>query len=395
MKQPLVKYHEAALSYLENYYQSFADDNLSFGFAFIKDLVEEGKKIARAERIEEIEFENALMIISFRYAGTTNILAEGDTKWKLLKDFATQINYPEQDLQKVQTGIERNINLLAPLSLIENIAWDAIAYRLTDEDLIIHMSFLKEEINSLNETQYTETAILKKVKDELIKSTYNTKYAKENYTEKRDKNFTRLEKRILKLQQVEGKSLKENNKQPANFSDKETEDLFKIAFRNYVHLVSVADSKAGLLINVNSIIISVVIAFVVSRSDKYPFLTTPSFILLTVAFITILLCILASRPQRNHLIQDKDSKSYQTFFFGSFDLIGNEFSKVDWTTYSAELDALLKGGKEMIYEEMYKEAFNVRKVLGKKFTYLSIAYLVFILGLFISIAAFFISTYKG
>lgn len=30
-------------------------------------------------------------------------------------------------------------------------------------------------------------------------------------------------------------------------SDRETEDLFKIAFRNYVKLVDVADSKAGYL----------------------------------------------------------------------------------------------------------------------------------------------------
>ena len=35
-------------------------------------------------------------------------------------------------------------------------------------------------------------------------------------------------------------------------------------------------------------------------------------------------------------------------FFGSFDLTGNEFSKADWDTYSVELDALLKGGKEKI-----------------------------------------------
>ncbi len=342
--------------------------------------MEEGKKIARFESIEELDYENALMIISFRYAGTTNILAEGDTKWKLLNDFATQINYPEEDLQKVQAGIEKNINLLAPISIIENVAWDAIAYRLTDEDLIIHMSFLKEEINSLNETQYTETAILKKVKDELVKSSYYTQYAKENYTEKRDKNFNRLEKRIVKLQQAESKSLKENTKPAANFSNKETEDLFKIAFRNYVNLVSVADSKAGLLINVNSTIISVVIAFVVSRTEKYPFLTLPSFMLLAVAFITILLSILASRPQKNFFIQDKSSKSYQTFFFGSFDLMGNEFSKATWDNYSVELDELLKGGKENVYEEMYKETFNVRKVLGRKFTLLSYAYLVFIIG---------------
>jgi hypothetical protein len=88
---------------------------------------------------------------------------------------------------------------------------------------------------------------------------------------------------------------------------------------------------------------------------------------------------------------DKRLKSNQTFFFGSFDLIGSEFFKADRTTYSLELDAFLKGDKEKVYQEMYKEAFNVRKVLGKKFTCLSIAYWVFLCGLFLSILLFIIN----
>jgi hypothetical protein len=395
MSVKTIKYNEAALVYLENYYRSFSDENITLGFVFIKNLLLEGYKIAKANGLEEMDFENAMLVVCFRYAGTINILEETNIKYKLLEDFANQIDYPIADLKVVRSAIERNVNKEVPISIVDYVVWDAVAHWHTDDSLIVHILNLKDEINKLQAIKITEIDFLTSVKEMLVQSNYYTDYAKETFTEKRDRNFNLLEKRIARQEEIERKNNKDLLKSDSNFSDKETEDLFKIAFRNYVHLVSVADAKAGLLINVNSIIISVVIAFVVSRSDKYPFLTTPSFILLTVAFITILLSILASRPQRNHLIQDKDSKSYQTFFFGSFDLIGNEFSKADWATYSAELDALLKGGKELIYQEMYKEAFNVRKVLGKKFTYLSIAYFVFIIGLFISIAAFFINTYKG
>ncbi len=395
MQQRTVNYHQSALGYLEDYYRSFADESFYFGFPFIKGLMAEAENIAAAEGLEGIEFENALMIVCFRFAGTTNILVESDTPFKLLQDFAKQVNYPKEEVASIESSIQKNIHYGLPESKTEQVSWDAINYRFAIADMIVHVSFLKEEMNRLNENKYSELEILTALKDHFVRSTFVTKYAKQNFMEKRDKNFVRLEKRIQKLQFAESKFFKETQKTPSSLSDKETEDLFKIAFRNYVHLVSVADSKAGLLINVNSIIISVVIAFVVSRSDKYPFLTTPSFILLTVAFITILLSILASRPQGNHFIQDKNSKSYQIFFFGSFDLIGNEFSKADWNSYSVKLDALLKGGKEKIYEEMYKEAFNVRKVLGKKFTYLSIAYFVFSTGLLVSIIFFFTSTYKA
>jgi hypothetical protein len=394
MNQKVIKYSEAGLVYLENYYHTFSGENLNFGFHFIKNTVQAGQYIAKSVHLNAMDYENAMMIICFRYAGTINIFSETDLKYKLLNDFAQQINYPPEDLALVQNAIKRNIDKRPPSTPIELVAWDAITYWRTEESLIIHMLLLREETNKLQHTKLTETDFLNNIKQLFIESNYYTDYAKQNYTPQRDKNFSILEKRIEKQEELDRKALKDSLKSETNFSDKETEDLFKIAFRNYVHLVSVADSKAGLLINVNSIIISVVIAFVVSRSEKYPFLSTPSFILLTVSFTTILLSILASRPQRNYFIQNKESKSYQTFFFGSFDLIGNEFSKADWTTYVSELDALLKGGKEHIYEEMYKETFNVRKVLGKKFTYLSIAYFVFVLGLFLSIGAFFIYTYK-
>lgn len=94
-------------------------------------------------------------------------------------------------------------------------------------------------------------------------------------------------------------------------------------------------------------------------------LIVPIFLILGVAFVTILLSILTSRPQRNSYSQNKDSQSYQTFFFGSFDLVGSEFRDADFNTYSAQLDSLLKGGKQQVYNEIYKEVFNVRKVLNK------------------------------
>lgn len=396
MQQTIVNYHEAALRYLKNYYHSFADDNFFFGYPFIKVLVAEGKKIGAAEGLQGMDFENALMVVCFRFAGLYSFLDEADTtKYKLLQDFGSQIHYPADDIKWIETSLTRNVSNSDPYTIIEKVAWDGISYHFAIDELIVHIAFLKEELNRINHQQYSELQILSLFRERFSKSVFVTNYAKENYSERKEKNFHRLDKRLQKLQHSKNGYVKDAIKAGGNFSDRETEDLFKVAFRNYVHLVSVADSKAGLLINVNSIIISVVIAFVVSRSEKYPFLTMPSFILLSVSFVTILLSILASRPQGNHFIQDKGSGSYQTFFFGSFDLTGNEFLKADWGTYSTELDALLKGGKEKIYIEMYKEAFNVRKVLGKKFSYLSFAYWVFLVGLFISIVSFFISTYSG
>jgi Family of unknown function (DUF5706) len=171
-------------------------------------------------------------------------------------------------------------------------------------------------------------------------------------------------------------------------TNKETEDLFKLAFRNYNHLISVADSKASLLIRVNSLLISVMIAFVLGKIEKAYFILWPTVVLLSFCLATILLAILASKPRRNSLMEDRKSKTYQRFFFGSFDMIDPTLPGIQWDEYFQGMSDLFCQSRDSVYIEIYKESFNVRKVLYKKFYYLSWAYWVFIFGLLISVISF-------
>jgi hypothetical protein len=383
----IMNVYESALGYLESYYGTFADENFNFGFSLCKRLSHECGKIAKSEKIKGFDMGNAILACTFRYAGVTNIMVQEDTKIKLLDDFTRQMSYPEEEVACVRELINRHSERQPPATKLERVVWDALDYRLAMDDLFLNILHLKEEMNRLNENHYDEMAVLNELHEEFSGDHCFTDYAKKNYAEELARNKSKIVKRIQRLSSTE--PVKKST--TSGMTDRETEDLFKIAFRNYVKLVDVADSKAGLLIHVNSILISVVIGFAVSRTEKYPMLVIPFFLILTIAFLTILLAILASRPQRNSYIQDKSSKSYQTFFFGSFDLIGSEFRDADFDTYSAELDSFLKGGKDQVYAEIYKEVFNVRKVLSKKFTFLSYAYMVFLSGLAISIIAFFIA----
>lgn len=392
MKQKQLNYSESAPGYLKSYYQTFPDNNFNFGFAFIASLLNEGIKIAGSEGLEGFDYENALLAISFRYAGITNVIMQQDTQIKLLEDFCSQVAYPPEQMEVVKKIIAGSMTRPADASRVENVVWDALDYRLAMDDLVVHISFLTGEMNRLNESTYAEADLLNRVKEDFATSSYATAYARKHYAEERDKNFDRVVKRIQKLQSLKlpGKTASPPD---TSLTDKEAEDLFKIAFRNYAKLISVADAKAALLIRVNSLLISVTIGFVVGKSQQYPFLIVPSVTLLAGAFTTILLSILASRPQGNSYVEDQSSESYQVFFFGSFDLAGNQFAKANYENYAAELDAFFKSGRENMYTQVYREVFNVRKVLGKKFNYLSYAYIVFLCGLFLAIIAFLISFY--
>lgn len=172
-----------------------------------------------------------------------------------------------------------------------------------------------------------------------------------------------------------------------NTLDKGNEDLFKIAFRNYLNLIGIADKKAGLLIQVNSILASVIIGFVAKKVQDMHLLIIPTAAILIVAGITIFYSILASKPLDKSFLKDVQYEK-EPFFFGSFDKLDPHFKHVKLDKYSEDMNDLFYVNKQLVFEELIKESFQVRKVLSKKFNYLDIAYKVFFIGIVFVILTF-------
>ena len=198
-----------------------------------------------------------------------------------------------------------------------------------------------------------------------------------------------LEKRLDKLRIEGNKEKRTAEKHMGNgLSGNYNEDLFKIAFRNYINLIALADSKAGLLIQVNSILASVVVALALKKLESDLFLFAPPTICLLIGSgVTIFYSILASRPLENWVGKQAEPDKEQ-FFFGSFDRLDPEFGVVPWDKYYGDMTSFFGGNKNVIFEDLIKESYEVRKVLSKKFGYLAIAYKVFFAGLVLSLLGF-------
>lgn len=389
-----LSYNKAADHFLRSYYENNADTTVYLMYSFTRTLVQEAKLLAKAVSLKDMDYQDALVATWFRYCGLTKIPAGScEERTKLLRDFFNISNYPQDHRSIVETAINNVSDNKAAETKVQQVVSDAIYSQFAQPDFIENIILLKDEVNRLTSDNNTELFYLQYYFQLFIKARYYTAYAYKNYSALREKNFLLLEKRIHKIDEAQKSAdrtaLKING--PSTLSDKETEDLFKIAFRNYNQLISVADSKASLLINVNSIIISVMLGFVLSRVEHNVKLLWPTIILLIVSLTTIFLSVLASRPQKNFFLEDKASHSYQRFFFGSFDLIDPSFKYAGWDNYFRQLNEFFTSSRETVYLELYKETYNVRKVLAKKFNYLSIAYWVFIIGLMISITAFIIA----
>ena len=141
------------------------------------------------------------------------------------------------------------------------------------------------------------------------------------------------------------------------------------------------------MINVNSIIISVVIAFALRHVDTHPMIIVPTIVILIVALATVYFAIQASRPQEK-LQHDPLLKGDDVFFFGSFDRVDNRFIKMPWDQYKNSLQNLVNGNKGEILQQITEETFIVRKILAQKFRYISIAFKIFSFGLIATILSF-------
>lgn len=394
MEEGKISYQKAADQFLVLQYENNWNASMYLVYKLARELVGEAKKICRSAGLKGMDAQDVLVSTWFYYAGLRSVDSiQSDQRTHLLHEFFDFVSYPAEHRVVVETAISALSEGNNAENRLQQIISDAIYSYLARPGFTDNITLLDDAINGRARTDDRELHILKHYRELFINTRYYTPYALENFAVSRAKNLQLLEKRIRKLEDTLQTVTKDNSNfaQKNAMTGRETEDLFKLAFRNFNHLVSVADAKASLLIKVNSLIITVMLAFVIGKAERNLTFLWPAVFLISVSSLTIFLSILASRPQKSKLVEDKLGHSYQRFFFGSFDLIDRNFRYANWEDYLSQLTEYLNSPRDKIYRELYKETYNVRKVLSKKFSYLSAAYWVFIGGLIVSVAAFIIT----
>lgn len=161
------------------------------------------------------------------------------------------------------------------------------------------------------------------------------------------------------------------------------ETLFRLTSKNHMDMSAMADSKAGIMISVNSIIVSVVISVLLRKLEDSPHLILPTLILLLVNVSTIIFSILATRPKilGGHFSQeDIDNRKINLLFFG-------HFHRMPLEAYQKGIKQMLND-KEYLYESLVKDIYFLGVVLGRKYRFLRISYTIFMYGLILSVFTF-------
>jgi hypothetical protein len=153
------------------------------------------------------------------------------------------------------------------------------------------------------------------------------------------------------------------------------ETMFRTSYRMHVDLASLADSKANILISINGLIISVILAALAPRIRTELWLFAPTALVLCTCLVAISCAILAARPRVNRPSRQGDSARIgeNLMFFGGFlALTPDEYE-------AAVQDAIRE--PDRLYRGMSRDIYALGQVLDRKFRLLRLAYTVFMVGL--------------
>ena len=162
-----------------------------------------------------------------------------------------------------------------------------------------------------------------------------------------------------------------------------TETVFRVTSSNNQQLSAQADTKANIMITVNSIIISVLLTVLLGRMEDQPNLLIPNFLLLAVNISTIIFAVLATRPNIpsgmfNAI--DVETQKVNLLFFGNF-------YKMTLEDYSKGMLTMMDD-RDFLYGSLIQDVYNQGLVLAKKYRLLRISYSIFMYGLIASVIAF-------
>ncbi len=166
-------------------------------------------------------------------------------------------------------------------------------------------------------------------------------------------------------------------------SNRGIETMFKNIYRVQMDLTSLADNKANMMISINGIIISIIIASVAPKLDSNPWLMLPTTLLLIGTMTSLVYSILAAKPRVSpHPITLGDLRHSEgnLLFFGNF-------AKLREEEFIEGMSELMED-REELYEAMIRDVHGLGSVLFRKFHLLKSAYSLFMIALVGGVSSF-------
>lgn len=311
---------------------------------------------------------------------------------EIAKDFLSKNDCDQETIEKVESLIMATQRHYEPQNLNEEIIRDADASHLGSSSYVETSELLREELAKLGIGEYNQKE-WRDLNIEMfrIEHRFYTDYAKENWQEGKDNNLQSLLKtkqKIKKRAKREEMKARLKNKYKDQSPERAIQTMFRVSMRNHLKLSDIADTKANILLSVNAIIISLVLANLIPKLDNpsNDYLIYPAAIFVLFSITSMIMSVIATRPNvtsGEFTKEDVKQQKVNLLFFGNF-------HKMKLDDYEWAIQELIKD-QTYVYNTLSKDLYFLGVVLNRKYALLRWTYTIFMIGMILSVIAFFVA----
>ena len=393
---------DEAGNYVSLYMKEHKKANLLYhNIEHTKGVVSAAVQIANHYQLNDRDFFAVVVAAWFHDLGYYNGNAAGhEERGATLADvFLQGKGVDAESIGLVRDCILATIMPQNPQGLLQQIVSDADLFHFGSDSFMERNKLLRKEIELTYDKQITKDDWRKGTITLLEAHHYHTDYCRLLLNDKKQENLQQLKQKVAanaagntavvapvtpaKEKHAEPVKADPVKKEKVNQPTRGIETMFRITSGNNQRLSDMADNKAHILITVNSIILSAIISILLRKLDESSFLTYPTFTLLAVSVITIVIAILATRPSIPPGIftkADIDDKKVNLLFFGNF-------YKMNLDDYADGMRKMM-ADSEFLYGTLIKDVYSQGVVLGRKYRLLRLSYSIFMFGLILSALGF-------
>ncbi len=380
----------------ETFREKGSSDSYYHNFTHTAEVAKTAEEIAGSIGINDIDKEALLIAAWFHDIGHTET-CEGheDVGIKLAEKFLRENDYSEDGISKVISLINATRMPRNPQNILEEIICDADLHHLGTNNYDKKSELYKNEVEALECCKISEKDWLQTNLKFLEQHKFYTDYAKQRFETQKNINYIKAEKKLKKaLKKMEeernsgfGESTKDKKKEKDKEKEKDAgrsiETMFRNTVRTHVDFSSMADTKANIMISVNTLVLTIMVSVMIRKLDSNPHLILPAAMLTITSLVTLVYAILVTRPKVSRGIfteEDIKEKKVNLLFFGNF-------HKMTLKDFTWGMKEMMKD-KEFLYDNMIMDFYYLGQVLGQKYQRLRICYTFFMYGLIISVLAF-------
>lgn len=378
-------------TYLREWFQEHMPTAYVYhNFHIVQEMVESVQKVAEKSnyKINDQEFEWLSLAAWFLYTGYAKQIENyQEESVRIAREYLQDQSFEPAVIKKIEHLIQSAKKGSVPDTALEQVFHDGVYLIAGRKSFFKKADLLRLEEEHLQGRPFTEKEWSERLIDILTTTHFYTSYARNKYGKRRLEHLAKQKQNNVKAEQ---NTLK---KQTGKNMGRGIDTLYRTGFRNHINLSRIADGKANMMISINTIVLSILLAvsgaglsFIENFFYDSPGFALPVLILLLSSLTALVFAVFSAKPSVTayKLNQDFDPNSTETnmLYFGNF----LQLEKEDFVAYMDNL----KVDQEQLYNDLSRDLYNLGLVLRKKYRLLTISYNVFVGGLVLSVLVFLI-----